>query len=119
MFGGQAEVLKEECRAPGGCESARHAENPEMRRQVLRGQRRHRRAETACGGGLLGGDDPGGLGAAVATLTAQHLPTHLRILGVPRSFAPTGSTAFLLDYFGLTAEHIAAAARDIMTHASR
>jgi transketolase len=61
----------------------------------------------------------GGLGAAVATLTAQHLPTHLRILGVPRSFAPTGSTAFLLEYFGLTAEHIAAAARDIMAHASR
>ena len=60
----------------------------------------------------------GGLGAAVATLTAQHLPTHLRILGVPRSFAPTGSTAFLLEYFGLTAEHIAAAAHDIMAHAS-
>ena len=60
----------------------------------------------------------GGLGAAVATLTAQQQPTHLRILGVPRSFAPTGSTAFLLEYFGLTAEHIAAAARDIMAHAA-
>ena len=60
----------------------------------------------------------GGLGAAVATLTAQHRPTHLRILGVPRSFAPTGSTAFLLEHFGLTADHIAAAARDIMTHAT-
>jgi transketolase len=59
----------------------------------------------------------GGLGAAVATLTAQHLPTHLRILGVPRAFAPTGSTAFLLEHFGLTAEHIAAAAHDIMAHA--
>jgi transketolase len=59
----------------------------------------------------------GGLGAAVATLTAQHLPTHLRILGVPRAFAPTGSTAFLLEYFGLTAEHIAAAAHDILAHA--
>ena len=60
----------------------------------------------------------GGLGAAVATLTAQHRPAHLRILGVPRSFAPTGSTAFLLEHFGLTADHIAAAARDIMTHAT-
>ena len=60
----------------------------------------------------------GGLGAAVATLTAQHRPTHLRILGVPRAFAPTGSTAFLLEHFGLTADHIAAAARDIMTHAT-
>ncbi len=61
----------------------------------------------------------GGLGAAVATLTAQHEPAQLRILGVPRSFAPTGSTTFLLEYFGLTAEHIAAAARDILAHAAR
>jgi transketolase len=61
----------------------------------------------------------GGLGAAVATLTAQHLPAQLRILGVPRSFAPTGSTAFLLEHFGLTADHIAAAAHDIMAHAAR
>ncbi len=61
----------------------------------------------------------GGLGAAVAALTAQQRPTRLRILGVPRSFAPTGSTAFLLEHFGLTADHIAAAARDVMAHASR
>jgi transketolase len=38
---------------------------------------------------------------------------------VPRSFAPTGSTTFLLEYFGLTADHIAAAARHIMAHAAR
>ncbi len=61
----------------------------------------------------------GGLGAAVASLTAQQRPTHLRILGVPRSFAPTGSVTFLLEHFGLTAGHIAAAAHDIMTHAAR
>jgi transketolase len=61
----------------------------------------------------------GGLGAAVAALTGQQRPTRLRILGVPRSFAPTGSTAFLLEHFGLTADHIVAAARDIMTHAVR
>ena len=59
----------------------------------------------------------GGLGAAVATLTAQQQPAHLRLLGVPRAFAPTGSTAFLYQYFGLTAVDIAAAARDIMAHA--
>ena len=28
----------------------------------------------------------------------------MRILGVPRQFAPTGSTDFLLDHFGLTAD---------------
>jgi len=61
----------------------------------------------------------GGLGAAVATLTAQERPAHLRLIGVPRSFAPTGSTAFLLEHFGLTADHIAAAARDILAHDRR
>ena len=59
----------------------------------------------------------GGLGAAVATLTAQRRPARLRLLGVPRAFAPTGSTAFLWEHFGLTAVDIAAAARDIMAHA--
>jgi transketolase len=58
----------------------------------------------------------GGLGAAVATLTAGERPTRVRLIGVPRAFAPTGSTAFLLEHFGLTAGHIAAAARDIMAH---
>lgn len=60
----------------------------------------------------------GGLGAAVASLLAQggaDTRKPMRILGL-REFAPTGSTAFLLDYFGLTAEHIAAAALDALDH---
>lgn len=59
----------------------------------------------------------GGLGAAVATLLVQHQPVPMRILGVPRQFAPTGSTDFLLGYFGLTAEGIADAAREVIHHA--
>jgi transketolase len=55
----------------------------------------------------------GGLGAAVAALVAQQRPTPMRILGVPRAFAPTGSTEFLLGHFGLTADGIAAAARNL------
>jgi transketolase len=55
----------------------------------------------------------GGLGAAVATLLAQTHPCPMRILGVPRSFAPTGSAAFLLDYFDLTARGIIDAAREL------
>ncbi|MFB9833628.1 transketolase family protein [Actinoallomurus acaciae] len=55
----------------------------------------------------------GGLGAAVASLLAQRRPTPMRILGVPRTFAPTGSTEFLLGHFGLTADGIAAAARHL------
>lgn len=55
----------------------------------------------------------GGLGAAVAGLLGQRRPTRMRILGVPRTFAPTGSTEFLLAHFGLTADGIAAAARQL------
>lgn len=54
----------------------------------------------------------GGLGAAVASLVAQHRPVPMRILGVP-GFAPTGSAGFLLDHFGLNAAGIAAAALEV------
>lgn len=56
----------------------------------------------------------GGLGAAVASVVAQNRPVPMRILGVHRQFAPTGSAAFLLEHFGLTADGIAAAARELM-----
>jgi transketolase len=56
----------------------------------------------------------GGLGAAVATLLAQTHPCPMRILGVPRTFAPTGSAAFLLEHYQLTAQGIAAAARELV-----
>ncbi|WP_413806549.1 transketolase family protein [Streptomyces sp. OE57] len=58
----------------------------------------------------------GGLGAAVAGLVAQNHPVPMRILGVPRQFAPTGSTSFLLEHFGLTADGIAVAARELLSH---
>ena len=54
----------------------------------------------------------GGLGAAVASLVAQHQPTPMRILGIT-GFAPTGSASYLLDHFGLTADGIAAAAHEL------
>lgn len=61
----------------------------------------------------------GGLGAAVASLVgqlprAQRVP--LRLLGVS-GFAPTGSTQFLLDHFGLTAHEISAAAQAALADA--
>lgn len=58
----------------------------------------------------------GGLGAAVASTVVQ-LPGNkvpMRILGVRDEFAPTGNTAFLLEYFGLTSKHIADAAREAL-----
>lgn len=60
----------------------------------------------------------GGLGAAVASIVAQ-LPVGarkpVRILGVDR-FAPTGSTDFLLEHFGLTSDGITRAARDAVSN---
>jgi transketolase len=55
----------------------------------------------------------GGLGAAVASLVAQHRPVPMRILGVG-GFAPTGSASFLLDHFGLNADGIASAAHELV-----
>jgi transketolase len=54
----------------------------------------------------------GGLGAAVASLVAQHEPVPMRILGIT-GFAPTGSASYLLDHFGLNAGGIAAAAHEL------
>ncbi|GAB3613150.1 transketolase family protein [Humibacter ginsengisoli] len=61
----------------------------------------------------------GGLGAAVtgvvaALESAARVP--IEILGL-REFAPTGSTAFLLERFGLTDEAIAEAAKAALTRA--
>jgi transketolase len=55
----------------------------------------------------------GGLGSAVAECVVQNRPVPMRILGVPH-LAPTGSTSFLLDHFGLNAEGIARAALDLL-----
>ena len=59
----------------------------------------------------------GGLGAAVANVVAQNHPAPMRILGVQREFAPTGSAAFLLEHFGLTADGIASAVRELLAPA--
>jgi len=56
----------------------------------------------------------GGLGAAVANVLVQNQPVPMRILGINREFAPTGTASFLLEHFGLTADGIAAAARDLL-----
>lgn len=61
----------------------------------------------------------GGLGAAVASLVAQHCPVPMRILGVPGVFAPTGGAEFLLQHFGLTADGIHAAVLEVLGHAQR
>jgi len=38
----------------------------------------------------------------------------MRLLGVPGVFAPTGSSEFLLDHFGITAAGIRSAALELL-----
>ena len=61
----------------------------------------------------------GGLGSAVAEVVVETHPVPMKLLGVPAVFAPTGSPEFLLDYFGLTAPHIAAATQTLLCRGSR
>lgn len=55
----------------------------------------------------------GGLGAAVGEVVLRTRPVPVRMLGIPRAFAPTGNNDFLLEHFGLTADGIAAAVREV------
>jgi transketolase len=55
----------------------------------------------------------GGLGAAVAETVVRTVPVPMRMLGVS-GFAPTGKTEFLYEYFGLTADGIVRAARELL-----
>ncbi|WP_426592127.1 transketolase family protein [Cellulomonas sp. McL0617] len=55
-----------------------------------------------------------GLGGAVAELVVRHQPVPMRFVGVPDSFAPTGSVEWLLEHFGIDASGIASAAREVL-----
>lgn len=55
----------------------------------------------------------GGLGGAVAEVVVSHRPAHVRMLGFP-GFMPTGSAGYLFVKFGLTADGIAAAVREVV-----
>lgn len=67
------------------------------------------------------GNLAGGLGAAVASEVVRldrRRRVPVRMLGL-REFAPTGSTTFLLEHFGLTADGYVAAAREVLDHDER
>lgn len=55
----------------------------------------------------------GGLGGAVAEFCAENHPVPMRRIGFP-GFMPTGSAAWLMDHFGLSAAGIATAARELL-----
>ena len=55
----------------------------------------------------------GGLGGAIAEVVTANTPVPMRIMGFP-GFVPTGSAAWLMEHFGLTAAGIADAGRQIL-----
>ncbi len=55
----------------------------------------------------------GGMGSAVAEIVVQTHPVPMRILGIS-SFAPTGPTEFIFQYFHLNSEAITAACMDVI-----
>lgn len=55
----------------------------------------------------------GGLGAAVAAIVVQSKPVPMRFMGTDH-FAPTGSVDWLFQHYGLTAEGIVEAAREVL-----
>jgi transketolase len=55
----------------------------------------------------------GGLGGAVAEFLSEHYPVPMRRVGVQDRFGESGKPEELLEYFGLTAKHIALAAHQV------
>jgi transketolase len=60
-----------------------------------------------------------GMGSAVAEVVVSGRPVPVSILGVPGVFAPTGSHSWLCRHFGLTAEGIRDAAREVIERKRR
>ena len=57
----------------------------------------------------------GGLGAAVAEVLVQHRPTQMRIRGFPDAFAVSGSSGELFAHYGIDAEGIARAVKELVS----
>lgn len=55
-----------------------------------------------------------GLGGAVAEVVVRHRPVLMAFVGVPDTFAPTGSTPWLFEHFGISPQGVAAAARTLL-----
>ncbi len=56
----------------------------------------------------------GGLGGAVAETLAAELPVPVEFVGVRDQFGEVGSTEYLMERFGLRAEHIVRAAKKVL-----
>lgn len=62
------------------------------------------------------GQIAGGLGGAVAELLGEHLPVPIKRIGMKDQFGESAATPEeLLEHFGLTSQHIAMAAHDMLS----
>lgn len=57
----------------------------------------------------------GGLGSMVAEITAQFCPVKIKIIGIPDENVINARPLELFEYYGLTAKHIAAEARKLIS----
>lgn len=57
----------------------------------------------------------GGLGGAVAETLSERYPTHIRRVGIRDTFGESGPNDAILEKYGLTPQHVAAAAREVIT----
>ena len=58
----------------------------------------------------------GGLGSAVCEVVAENHPCPVRRIGVRDTFGESGDERDLMEKYGLTYEHISAAAREVLKH---
>jgi transketolase len=56
----------------------------------------------------------GGLGGAVAEVLSEQRPTRMRRVGIRDTFGESASNDALLEKYGLTAQHVAKACRDLL-----
>ncbi len=56
----------------------------------------------------------GGLGSAVAMVVSERQPCPMRFVDLKDTFATSGDADELLEHYGLTGHHVAAAARDLL-----
>ncbi len=61
----------------------------------------------------------GGLGSLVAEAFGEHRPLPLRRVGIPDVFGQSGAPGELMEYYGLTPEAVARAAREAVEMAAR
>lgn len=61
----------------------------------------------------------GGLGGAVAEYLGEHCPTPMARIGIRDTFGESGDPAELFPKYGMSAAHIAEAARRVLAHKSR